>query len=253
MPHPSSIVKRLRRRPSPAMVVAVTALFLSLGGASYAAVALPSNSIGSAQLKNQAVTFTKINPGAVGTVRINSSQVQRRVAGTCTSAGQAITSVGVAGQVTCGAGLPSEYDSGVGSSVPLTSATTPATVASYALPGGTPYLVQADPYIKVTPDPSGSGAEWVTVACTLAAGPATTAVQTRNVVVDVVGGTSNIVYTSIPLTVTAPLSANSITADVTCTQSSSSGSPTVAAQTTIYAVPTASNTTVTTGTTTTAG
>jgi hypothetical protein len=247
MPHPSSVLKRLRRRPSPSMVVAVMALFLSLGGASYAAVALPSNSVGSTQLKNQAVTFTKIDPGAVGSVRINQNQVQRRVAGTCTAASQAITSVAVTGQVTCGATLPSEYDSGVGSSVPLTSATIPASVASYAIPGGTSYLVSADPYIKVTPD-SGGGAEWVTVSCTLAAGPATTAVQTRSVSFDVSQGTSDIVYTSIPLSVTAPLSANSITADVTCTQTSNVGSPTVTAQTTIRALPTASNTTATTTT-----
>jgi hypothetical protein len=248
MPHPSSILKRLRRRPSPAMVVALTALFLSAGGVSYAAVALSSHNGGNAQLQNGVVTYTKIKPAAVGTVRINQSQVQRRVTGTCTSASQAITSVSIAGQVTCGATLPSEYDSGVGSSVPLTSSGTAATVATYGLPGGTSYLVQADPYIKVTPDASGVATEHVTVSCTLAAGPATTAVQTRNVSVDVTQGTSNIAYTSIPLTVTAPLSANSITADVNCTQTANTGSPTVTAATTIYALPTAANTSATTTT-----
>jgi hypothetical protein len=40
------------RRPSPATVIAIIALFVALGGTSYAAVALPRNSVGSAQVIN---------------------------------------------------------------------------------------------------------------------------------------------------------------------------------------------------------
>jgi hypothetical protein len=50
----------LLRRPSPALIVALVALFVALGGTSYAAVALPRNSVGSVQIKNRAVTQTKI-------------------------------------------------------------------------------------------------------------------------------------------------------------------------------------------------
>jgi hypothetical protein len=39
-------------RPSPAMVVACTALLISLGGVSYAAVTLPANSVGTRQVIN---------------------------------------------------------------------------------------------------------------------------------------------------------------------------------------------------------
>ena len=48
------------RRPSPALVVAGLALAVSLGGTGYAAVVLPANSVGTAQLKNGAVVGTKV-------------------------------------------------------------------------------------------------------------------------------------------------------------------------------------------------
>jgi hypothetical protein len=50
----------LRRRPSPSMVVALIALFVALGGTSYAALKLPKNSVGNRQLKNGAVTSNKV-------------------------------------------------------------------------------------------------------------------------------------------------------------------------------------------------
>lgn len=53
--------KRLFRAPSPALVISLIALFVALGGTTYAAVNLPANSVGTAQLKNNAVTAAKIN------------------------------------------------------------------------------------------------------------------------------------------------------------------------------------------------
>lgn len=54
-------MKRLiRHRPSPAMVVALLALFVALAGTSYAAVSLPKNSVGARQLKKGAVTPPKV-------------------------------------------------------------------------------------------------------------------------------------------------------------------------------------------------
>lgn len=60
-------------RPSPAMLVALVALFVALGGTSYAAIKLPGNSVGSKQLKNGAVTNKKIGKGAVTASKINTS------------------------------------------------------------------------------------------------------------------------------------------------------------------------------------
>ena len=51
-------IKRLR--PSPAMIVAIIALVLSLGGTSYAAIVLPAGSVGTKQLKKNAVVSSKV-------------------------------------------------------------------------------------------------------------------------------------------------------------------------------------------------
>jgi len=48
------------RRPSPALVVAIVALVMSMAGAGYAAIHLPKNSVGHAQLKRNAVTTTNV-------------------------------------------------------------------------------------------------------------------------------------------------------------------------------------------------
>jgi hypothetical protein len=46
-------------------VVAYAALFVALGGTSYAAVSLPANSVGTLQLRNGAVSGPKIRAGAI--------------------------------------------------------------------------------------------------------------------------------------------------------------------------------------------
>jgi hypothetical protein len=52
-------------QPSPALVISLIALFVALGGTSYAAInALPKNSVGTKQLKNGAVTPGKIKGAA---------------------------------------------------------------------------------------------------------------------------------------------------------------------------------------------
>jgi hypothetical protein len=68
------------RVPSPSMIVACVALFVALGGTSYAAIKLPANSVGTKQIKKSAVTTAKIKDatvtaadlaaGAVGTAKI---------------------------------------------------------------------------------------------------------------------------------------------------------------------------------------
>ncbi len=53
------------RRPSPALVISLIALFVALGGTTYAATSLPRNSVGTAQIKSGAVTKTKIAKGTL--------------------------------------------------------------------------------------------------------------------------------------------------------------------------------------------
>ena len=53
------------RMPSPAMVVALIALSVALGGTGYAALKLPKNSVGTKQIKRNAVTSVKIKNGTI--------------------------------------------------------------------------------------------------------------------------------------------------------------------------------------------
>jgi hypothetical protein len=56
---------RGRFRPSPAMVVAFAALFVAVGGTSYAVTKLPANSVGAKQLRRGAVRTTHLASNAV--------------------------------------------------------------------------------------------------------------------------------------------------------------------------------------------
>lgn len=53
------------RRPSPAMIVALLALFVALGGTGYAVTALPKNSVGQKQIRKAAVTGPKIKNNTI--------------------------------------------------------------------------------------------------------------------------------------------------------------------------------------------
>jgi len=66
----------LRRRPSPALVVACTALLVALGGTAVAAVvALPDASVGTAQLADDAVVSAKVRDGSITSHDIANSTV----------------------------------------------------------------------------------------------------------------------------------------------------------------------------------
>ena len=53
------------RKPSPALLIALIALFVALGGTSYAALKLPKASVGSKQLKKNSVTSPKVKAGSL--------------------------------------------------------------------------------------------------------------------------------------------------------------------------------------------
>lgn len=71
-------MRKLWRRPSPAMVVACIALLVALGGTSVAAVSqLGRNSVGPAQLQLGAVTNPKIRNNAVTSVKVQNRSLLR--------------------------------------------------------------------------------------------------------------------------------------------------------------------------------
>jgi hypothetical protein len=77
------------RRPSASMAVAIVALVMAMGGTSYAALTLPKNSVGTKQLKNRAVTNSKIAKGAVNAAKINTTGLTVPSAVSATNATQA--------------------------------------------------------------------------------------------------------------------------------------------------------------------
>ncbi|MCL2418183.1 MAG: hypothetical protein FWD04_02740 [Conexibacteraceae bacterium] len=269
MRNPSSIIRgRIRpRRPSPAMLVALTALFLSLGGVGYAATLLPAGSVGQAQLRtfavtnralataavgtrkimDNAVTFNKIAPSSVGVVRIVRNQVQLRVNNTC-AAGQAMTAIDVNGRATCAATSGAVSRSTPGSAVAVDSATAPATVNEQQLASGSAYLVQSNPYLTVTPTTvSGASAQDVVVTCTLTAG--TEAAQ-RSATFTALQPSGPVENESIPLTVAVPSLTAAAIATTSCvsTATNSQGAaatnpPTITAQGQSFASQAASVTT----------
>jgi hypothetical protein len=64
--------------PSPALVVAVIALIVALGGTGYAAVVLPAHSVGKKQLKRHAVTTNKIHRNAITGSKVKNNTLTGR-------------------------------------------------------------------------------------------------------------------------------------------------------------------------------
>jgi hypothetical protein len=238
-------------RPSAPLAVSFLALFVALGGASYAAIHLPPHSVGNAQLQNFSVGNAKLKPfsvgagkiipGAVGAPQVNSSQVQLRVAGPCTDG--AMQSISQAGNVTCTPVLPNEYGSNTAA---VTVGTSETQVASQSLASGSSYLVLAYPHAVITP---GASEQHVEVDCTLSvpSGSGTPPPQaastttTKSLAVDLGSGMQSQAAT-IPLVLPVASSTGSQTATVSCTEASTgAAAPAVTVDTTISAIQTASN------------
>lgn len=233
------------------MVVSFVALFVALGGASYAATQLPANSVGTAQiqngsvgnwkLKSNAVGARKIINGSVGAKQVESSQVQLRVASSCSTG--AISAVGLSGSVTCTPTVGNEYGSNTAATTVGSSATQ---VASESLVAGSSYLVMAYPHVVIT----GLSGQHVEVDCTLSvpAGsgtppPANPTTTTKSFAVDL--SSTHGVAGTIPLVLPVASSTSVQPATVKCTQTTT-GTPAtppapVAVDTTLSAIQTASN------------
>src|SRR5215213_8978541 len=67
----SGVIRYVRRHH-----IGLLALFIALGGTSYAAVALPANSVGTKQIKKNAVTSTKIKKNAVTSTKVKNGSLR---------------------------------------------------------------------------------------------------------------------------------------------------------------------------------
>ena len=82
------MLARARARLTYANVIATMALFVALGGSSYAALQLPKGSVGTKQLKRNAVTSPKVKPGSLVLSDFRASQ-RSRLRGPAGNAGPA--------------------------------------------------------------------------------------------------------------------------------------------------------------------
>ena len=73
-------------RISPSLVISVIALFVALGGASYAVVSVPNNSVGPKQLKKNSVGPKQLKKNSVGP-----KQLKKKAVGTAQLKGLAVT------------------------------------------------------------------------------------------------------------------------------------------------------------------
>ena len=69
-------LSRARRRLSFANVTSMMALFIALGGTSYAAIKIPSNSVGKSQIRTAAVGQSEVASEAIGNGEIRSNAVR---------------------------------------------------------------------------------------------------------------------------------------------------------------------------------
>lgn len=124
----------LRRRPSPALVIASIALAIALGGTSYAALVLPANSVGTRQLKANAVTSAKVLNGSLVKADFKAGQIPAGPAGPAGAAGPA----GPAGAT--GPTGPSDAFSGFKNG-PVAVPGTLSTIATLNIPSAGKYVI----------------------------------------------------------------------------------------------------------------
>jgi len=77
----------MRRHITPSLIISVIALFVALGGASYAAIKIPRNSVGAAQIKKNAVTSTKVKDRSLLAKDFRAGQLPRGARGATGPAG----------------------------------------------------------------------------------------------------------------------------------------------------------------------
>ena len=70
------MLQRIRSHASYANVMATLAVFVAIGGTSYAAITLPRNSVGERQIKSRAVGAKELKRGAVGSRAIKNGAIE---------------------------------------------------------------------------------------------------------------------------------------------------------------------------------
>lgn len=131
----------VRRLPSPAMAVALAALFMALGGTSYAVTQLPRNSVGTPQLKINAVTSAKVKNRSL--MRVDFAPGQITGGGAAGGAGPA-GPAGPAGSAGTGATLSMGWVSSAADVIHSSTVLTDlGSTSTFTVPAGTTATVVA--------------------------------------------------------------------------------------------------------------
>ena len=77
----------MRKHLNPALVISLIALFVALGGSSYAAIKLPKNSVGNKQIKKNAVTSAKVKDRSLLATDFKAGQLPQGAKGDTGAAG----------------------------------------------------------------------------------------------------------------------------------------------------------------------
>ena len=130
----------LRKRLTFSNVIALLALFIALGGTSYAVTALPKNSVGTQQLKKNAVTGVKVKNGSLSSADFAAGTLLKGDTGASGATG-ATGATGPQGATGAAGPAGAQY-----SSVDGDSQTNPIESNAVSVASGTIYLDQAGKY-----------------------------------------------------------------------------------------------------------
>ena len=130
----------LRKRLTFSNVIALLALFIALGGTSYAVTALPKNSVGTQQLKKDAVTGAKVKNGSLSSADFAAGTLLKGDTGASGATG-ATGATGPQGATGAAGPAGAQY-----SSVDGDSQTNPIESNAVSVASGTIYLDQAGKY-----------------------------------------------------------------------------------------------------------
>ena len=130
----------LRKRLTFSNVIALLALFIALGGTSYAVTALPKNSVGTQQIKKDAVTGVKVKNGSLSSADFAAGTLLKGDTGASGATG-ATGATGPQGATGAAGPAGAQY-----SSVDGDSQTNPIESNAVSVASGTIYLDQAGKY-----------------------------------------------------------------------------------------------------------
>jgi hypothetical protein len=143
-------MRRFVRRPSPSMAVACFALFVALGGVGIAAASLPRNSVGTRQLRNNAVTSSKVKNHSLLKADFKLGQLPLGARGTTGPPGARGATGGTGAKGDTGPRGPSDaYSTSVAGPVAMAKLTL-TILASLSLPAGK-YIIFAKAYFDADP------------------------------------------------------------------------------------------------------